>query len=179
MRSIILQPDEEVVTVFRQSPAILTFPALVATVLLFVPFWYATKYSLVGSLKFWLFIWALLVFGWFLEKLVLWHREKYIVTTTRFVKTSHQNVFKQEVSETALDRILNVSFRTTGPWSMITGFGDIDLQVVGRVDPIIVKSVQRPAVVKEFLWRLHEQSLADRPTAHNMQEYGMPNQRVP
>ncbi len=179
MRSIILQPDEEVVTIFRQSPAVLAFPALVAVVLLLLPFWYVIKYSLVSSLQFWLFIWVLLILSWFLEKVILWHREKYIVTTTRFVKTSHQNIFKQEVSETALDRILNVSFRTTGPWSMLTGYGDIDLQVVGRVDPIIVKSVQRPAVVKEFLWRLHEQSLADRPTAHNMQEYGMPNQRVP
>lgn len=179
MRSIILQPGEEVVTVFRQSPAILAFPASLVLLLVLVPLWYATKYALLGTLKFWIFIWIALVLVWFSEKFILWRREKYIVTTARFVKTSHENVFKQEVSETALDRILNVSFRTTGPWSMLTGYGNIDLQVVGRVDPIIVKSVQRPAVVKEFLWRLHEQSLADRPTAHNMQEYGMPNQRVP
>lgn len=179
MRSIILQPGEEIVTVFRQSPAILLFPTLVAAVVLILPFWYASTYALVGRLGIWLFIWTMIVSIWFIEKLVLWRREKYIVTTARFVKTSHQSVFKQEVTETALDRILNVSFRTTGPWSMIAGFGNIDLQVVGRMEPIIVKSVYRPGEVKEFLWRLHEQSLAGRTSAHGMQEYGLPNQRVP
>lgn len=179
MRSIILQPGEEVVTVFRQSPAILAFPALLVMVVLILPFWYASKYALIGRLGIMLFVWTAVVFFWFVEKLVLWRREKYIVTTSRFVKTSHLSVFKQEVTETALDRILNVSFRTTGLWSMVAGFGSIDLQVVGRMEPIVVKSIYRPGEVKEFLWRLHEQSLAGRASAHGMQEYGLPNQRVP
>ena len=92
MRSIILQPGEEVVTVFRQSPAVLALPASIALLLVLAPVWYTTKYALFGSLKFWLSLWMVLVLLWFSEKFILWRREKYIVTPARFVNTSHENV---------------------------------------------------------------------------------------
>lgn len=109
---------------------------------------------------------------------MLWRREKYIVTTRRLVKTVHESVFRQVVTETTLDRILNISFRTTGPWSMLARFGDIDVQVVGRMEPIVVKSVRTPAQTKEFLWRLHERATANSPhaVASHARSYVGPNQ---
>ena len=106
-------------------------------------------------------------------------RSKYIITTERLVKTVHESMFRQVVSETSLDRILNISFRSTGPWSVVAGFGDIDVQVVGRLEPIVVRSVNRPAVVKEFIWRLHEQAVKSTGKEHaKLNEYAKPNQPI-
>lgn len=160
MRSLILQTDEEVVSVFRQSRAVLAAPGVVAVAAVLLPLWYVFRYDLFSTLAFWLFLWSVLVALWFLSKVFLWHRETYTITTRRLVKSVHEKMFHQVVSETALDRILNVSFRTTGPWSVLARFGNVDVQVVGRLEPIVVKAVRSPAVTKEFIWRLHERAAA-------------------
>ncbi len=178
MRNVILKPNEEIVVVFRQSSAVLVPAAVLALVLIITPLWYAARHAALGSLFAVYPVWALLVVVWFLHKFFLWHREVYVISTGRFVKMSHESLFRRTVSETALDRVLNVSLRTTGPWSMLAGFGDIDVQVVGRVEPLVVRSVARPAEVKEFLWRLHEQVLERSGRVHGMQEFSTPQQKI-
>jgi hypothetical protein len=158
MRSLILQAEEEVVAVFRQSRAVLVLPAVASAAAILLPVWYAVRYELLSALAFWLLLWSLVVLVWFVGRVYLWHRETYTITTRRLVKSVHEKVFQQVVSETALDRILNVSYRTTGAWSVVGKFGNVDVQVVGRLEPIVVKAVHDPAVMKEFLWRLHEQA---------------------
>ena len=179
MRSIILKPEEKVVMLFRSSPAVLFRYALLTFVVLLLVLWYTLKYQLFAVYGVWAFLLICLTILWFFQKYYLWHREKYIITTERLVKTVHESMFRQVVSETSLDRILNISFRSTGPWSVVAGFGDIDVQVVGRLEPIVVRSVNRPAVVKEFIWRLHEQAVKSTGKEHaKLNEYAKPNQPI-
>lgn len=179
MRSVILKPEEKVVMFFRPSPAVLFKYASVALLAVVLVVWYALRYQLFAVYGSWVFAVICVAILWFAHKYFLWHREKYIITTERLVKTVHENMFRQVVSESALDRILNISFRTTGPWSVVAGFGDIDVQVVGRLEPIVVSAVHRPAVVKEFLWRLHEQAVKESDTGHAMSnEYAKLNQPI-
>ncbi len=177
MQAIILNSGEEVVLQFRRSIAVLAGPLVLTFVLIVLPVWYVNHYALSGYVGTFLFWWCVLVVAWFVRRFFLWHRERYIVTTHRFVKTGHDSVFRQTVSETALDRMLNISLRTTGVWSVLAGFGDIDLQVVGRLEPIIIRSVQRPGVVKEFLWRLHEKT-GKTAGGSAGEEYVKPNQPI-
>lgn len=177
MHNLILQPGEEVILRFRRSSSVMVPGVVLVLILLLAPLWYGYQNSVLDAILRAYPVWALLVGVWFLHKFFLWMREVYTVSTHRFVKVSHESVFQRVVTETALDRILNVSMRTTGPWSMLAGFGDIHLQVVGRVDPLVVRSVSRPAEVKEFLWRLHEQSLAQS-RGHGMQEYATTQQKM-
>lgn len=181
MKNLILQPGEEVAVVFRQALATLCLPVLIAIVLIILPFWYALRYALFQSYSGFLAVWVAIVCVLFLRRYYLWRREKYIVTTVRFVKAAHEGVFKHVVSETMLDRILNISYRTTGPWSMMAGFGDVDIQVVGRIEPIVAKSVHKPALVKEFLWRLHEAATQGKRAVsaeYLAEEFVKPNQPV-
>ncbi|MBP9686679.1 MAG: PH domain-containing protein [Candidatus Doudnabacteria bacterium] len=177
MHNLILQPGEEIILRFRRSSAVLVPAALLTLALFAVPVWYGLRYSVMDTIIRLYPVWGFVVGVWFLHRYFLWFREVYTVSTHRFVKVSHESIFQRVITETALDRILNVSLRTTGPWSMFAGFGDIELQVVGRVDPLVIRSVARPAEVKEFLWRLHEQSLAQS-RGHGMQEYATPHQKM-
>lgn len=72
---------------------------------------------------------------------------------------SHEGLFKKLVIETPLDRILNVSYKTTGFFSSIFSFGDVEVQVVGLIEPIVLKQVRYPAKLKDRLWKAHEDSL--------------------
>lgn len=185
MRSLILQPNEEVVVVFRQTPMVLWWPTAILLVATFVPIWYVAHYELYASASTFLLIWLCLVVLWWMRHIYLWSVQRYIVTTKRFVKVAHEGIFRHVVTETALDRMLNISFRTTGMLSVLARFGDIELQVVGLLDPIVVGNIADPTAVKEFLWRLHEQAVATRGGQreqggpHLSVGYNKPNQRMP
>lgn len=178
MHTLLLQPGEEVILRFRRSRAVLVPACLLVLVLLGLPLWYGLQYTVLAAVLRLYPWWCVLVLGWFAHGFFLWFREVYTVSTHRFVKVAHEGIFQRIITETALDRILNVSWRTTGPWSMLASFGDIHLQVVGRVEPLVVRSVANPAEVKEFLWRLHEDALARAHALHGMQQYSTPQQKV-
>lgn len=185
MRSLILQPNEEVVVVFRQTPLVLWRPTAVLLIAVIGPIWYVAHYELYASAGTYVLIWLCVVVAWWVRHVYLWSVQRYIVTTKRFVKVAHEGIFRHVVTETALDRMLNISFRTTGVLSVLGRFGDIELQVVGLLDPIVVGNIADPTAVKEFLWRLHEQAVAAR-GEHRVPDgpqlsvgYNKPNQRMP
>lgn len=184
MRSLILQPNEEIAVVFRQTPLVLWWQTAILLGAIGVPSWYVLHYELVAPAHTLLGIWVLIVVVWWVRHIYLWSVERYIVTTKRFVKVSHESVFRHVVTETALDRILNISFRTTGMLSVMGRFGDIELQVVGLLNPIVVENIADPTAIKEFLWRLHEKAVAARgvhqPGGPQFTvDYTKPNQRMP
>lgn len=184
MRSLILQPDEEIAVVFRQTPLVLWWHTTALLCAIIVPSWYALHYELVAPARTVLGVWILIAGIWWARHIYLWSVERYIVTTKRFVKVAHESVFRHVVTETALDRILNISFRTTGMLSVLGRFGDIELQVVGLLNPIVVENIADPTAIKEFLWRLHEKAVAARGVhkpggPQYTVDYTKPNQRMP
>jgi hypothetical protein len=72
-------------------------------------------------------------------------------------------LFKKTFVETPLDRILNVSYKTTGFWSSILGFGNVEVQVVGLIEPIIFQNVSRPGPLKDYIWKAHERAAKSNP----------------
>lgn len=186
MRSLILQPNEEIAVVFRQTPLALWWQTLVLFCAIVVPSWYVLHFELMAAARTVLSLWLLVACVWWARHTYLWSVQRYIVTTKRFVKVAHESVFRHVVTETALDRILNISSRTTGVLSVIGRFGNIELQVVGLLNPIVVENIADPTAVKEFLWRLHEKALTTKSATsgslHGPQstvDYAKPNQRMP
>lgn len=184
MRSLILQSNEEIAVVFRQTPLVLWWQTAALLCAVIVPGWYVVHYELVAVARSALSVWVFVACLWWARYVYLWSVERYIVTTKRFIKVAHESVFRHIVTETALDRILNISFRTTGMLSVLGRFGNIELQVVGLLNPIVVENIADPTAVKEFLWRLHEKAVATKGAsgAHGPQysvDYTKPNQRMP
>ncbi len=158
MRAFVLKPDEEEVGKFRQSPAVLFWPLVKVGAVLLAAGWYVWRFDLWDLFGTVYSILAILLAVYYAHSLVLWYLDIYRVTTQRFIKSSYRTIFHQQVSETALDRILNISFKSTGPWSVLMNYGDVELQVVGKMEPIVVKNVKNPGMIKEYLLRLHEQT---------------------
>lgn len=181
MHGFTLSSDERVVRVLRRSKWVLLKPFSLSLIAIFVPWWYIVSFDL-HDLKTWVSVWTAILALYLLREYKLWTFQKYIITTKRLIKVHHDALFKKVVVETPLERILNVSFKTTGLFSVIGRFGDVEVQVVGLMEPIVLKNITRPAKIKEYLWRAHEQAVNAKgfdPT--HLQEhigYTKPNQKI-
>ncbi len=158
MKAFLLKPGEEEIATFRQSPAVLFWRVVVVLAFLTLSAWYVSYFVMWGFLGKYFAVLATILSIYLLHSILLWYLDIYRVTTQRFIKSSYRTVFHQHVSETSLERILNISFKTTGLWSVLMNYGDVELQVVGRMEPIVVKNVRNPGTLKEYLLRLHEQT---------------------
>jgi hypothetical protein len=181
MKGFTLSPNERIIRVFSQSKWVLFKPFFLSLVAILVPWWYVLGFGLI-SLRTPVIIGTILILLYVAREYALWSLGKYVITSHRVIKTEYHSLFKKVVVETPLERILNVSFKTTGIFSFLGRFGDVHVQVVGLMEPMTLKSITQPAKIKEYLWRAHEEAAKrDGFDAAHLQEqigYTKPNQRV-
>jgi membrane protein YdbS with pleckstrin-like domain len=170
-----LTEQEKLVRVHRQSKLILLPRILLVLVAVLVPWLYFIHIDLEGYSAY-LVIWFLIILLFFLRPYAEWRINRYILTSSRLVCIRHIEVFKREVNETPLDRILNVSFRTTGLMSILLNFGDVEVHVIGLHKPIVLKSVRRPEELKNYLWEIHEHVLRMKGDSNFIHTHGKLNQ---
>ncbi len=183
---IILQDSEQIRDIFRQSKVVFGKPLLISILAIGLPWYFGVKYGLAENYSQALWVWTLVVAIYFFRQVLVWRLNEYVITNKRLFKISHEGLFKRTVIETPLERILNVSYKTTGLLSVIFGFGDVEVQVVGLMEPLILHRIARPARIKDYLWQLHgrvatNQGKFDAGDIPHMQEragYTKPNQRI-
>ncbi len=157
MAKVPFQPGERLLNRYRRSGFVLVKPLLLAVIVVAAPWYFLAKYGLWRDYAGLLYLWTVLVAFTTLRALFIWHLNQYLITDKRLVKIAHVGVFKKFVVETPLERILNVSYKTTGLGSVLGHFGDVEVQVVGLVEPIILERINYPARIKDYLWQLHKQ----------------------
>ncbi len=149
-----LHEMEHVRDIYHQSIFVLLKPIAITLLLILVPWYFVSQYS-ADSLRRLLMFWSAAVFIYLIRTVVIRQLNSYVVTNKRLLKMSHDGLFKRTVVETPHERILNVSYKTTGLQSVLFRYGDVEVQVVGLVEPIILKDISHPAAIKDYLWQLH------------------------
>lgn len=150
-----LHPGEQILRTYRETELVLLVPALIICAGIYLPWFFLIKYDLYSDYSRLIFFWTFLVTLYGLRTFFLWYLKEYIITSQRLVYISHNGLFKKRVQETPLERMLNISFQMTGVISSIFKFGDVEVQVVGLFEPIVLKNIRLPAEVKDYLWFLH------------------------
>jgi hypothetical protein len=166
MAHISLHPEENILHTYHQSEIVLTKTVLIVFLALYLPWFFALKYDVTFQYRSLLLIWTLVVFGYALREYILWSLNKYIFTTHRLITMAHAGMFKKVVIETPLERILNVSYKTTGLASALFKYGDVEVQVVGLMEPIILRNIKMPQAIKDYTWQLHQQRMDDSKQAY-------------
>lgn len=159
---IALKDYEHVRQIYRQSPLVLIHPMLVSGLSILLPLYAILRYSSEGSLRTALFIWIVLVLLYTLRIFLIWRMNTYVVTNQRLVHYAQKGLFDQTVTETPHERILNVSYKTEGLISRFMGYGDVVVQVVGLMEPIILKNIDTPMEIKDYLWEMHKRISQDK-----------------
>lgn len=147
---------EHVKNIYHQSRLFLVRSLLIPALVVCLPTYFLWRYELLGQFRKLIYLLIFVVILWMAREAVIWQRNRYVLTNLRLILFAHDGLFKHTVVETPLERVLNVSYKTTGVYSAIFGYGDVEVQVVGLVEPIILKHIPDPATIKDYLWEMHK-----------------------
>lgn len=183
---LLLHDMEHIRDTYHEAGVVIMKPVLIALAVFAVPWYFALRYGITGRFRIILLLIGMGALIYAMRALIIWRLNSYIITNKRLVKLSHDGLFKRTVIETPHERILNVSYKTTGLMSVLFRHGDVEVQVVGLVEPIILKNIERPAAVKDYLWQLHgrvvkKEGVYDSDDIAHVQEqvgYTKKNQRI-
>ncbi len=154
---------EHIRQVYRQSPFVLVHPLGISALILLLPGYAIFRYgSGIGSLRTIFFILCIAVILYSLRTILIWRLNRYVVTNQRLLHYSQKGLFDQTVTETPHERVLNVSYTSQGIISMIVGYGNVVIQVVGLMEPIIFKNIASPMAIKDYLWEMHKRLAQDK-----------------
>ena len=150
-----LLPGESVKEIFRQTEAVLFKPVLIVFCLIYFPWYFLLTYDLATSYLRLLGFWTILVLLYAVYKFLLWRLNVYILSDRRLVVVSYLGLMEKKVSETHLDKILNVGFTSRGFWQAIFQFGNVEVQVPGLLNALVLKNISNPSKIKDALWQAH------------------------
>ncbi len=152
---LVLKDQEILHKTYRQTKYVLVRPLSFIFLGLTLTWYFGLQYDITESFPSLLWL-ITTVFGAFaIRDLILWYNNQYIFTNERLVRVSYHEIFRYTVMESSLDRILNVAFKTTGILSVMGHFGDVEVQAAGMLEPIVLKHINRPDEVKDYIWTLH------------------------
>jgi hypothetical protein len=167
MAHFALHSGEHLKEIYHQTEIVLSKTVLIVLAALYIPWFLALKYDLFVQYRRLLLFWTLVVLVYAIREYMIWTFNKYIITSERLVVLSHVGLFKRVVIETPLERILNISYKTTGFWSSLFRYGDVEVQVVGLIEPLILRNIKQPREIKDYLWQLHQQQASQHSQYNN------------
>lgn len=156
---IALKEFENIRATYRQSMYTLIHPLIVAVLVVLLPSYAVFRFVPGGNLWKILLIWIILVIGHISRLIIIWRLNYYVVTNQRLLHYFQKGLFDQTVTETPHERILNVSYKTEGIISRFFGYGNVEVQVVGLMEPIILQNIDTPMEIKDYLWELHQRAV--------------------
>ncbi|MFZ5534625.1 MAG: PH domain-containing protein [Patescibacteria group bacterium] len=164
------EKEEKVILFLRQHLIVLLGPALLVLFLalapivffpllfrfLTLPFVVPVSYIVVGTA-----FWYVVTFGFALMSFLRWFFNIYIVTDKRIVDIDFIHLLYKEFSEARLDRIQDISYKSSGIFSVFFDYGDASVQTAGGDMPNIeFLAVPKPAKVVEAISELLEDGKA-------------------
>ncbi|HEX3099574.1 MAG TPA: PH domain-containing protein [Patescibacteria group bacterium] len=164
--NIALKDFEHIRQIYRQSPFVLIHPLVVSGLAVVLPLYAVVRYASGNSaLRTALLIWAILVIGHALRLIIIWRLNTYVITNQRILHYAQKGLFDQTITETPHERVLNVSYKSEGFTSRVVGYGDVIVQVVGLMEPIVLKNISTPIPIKDYLWEMHKRIAQDKSNA--------------
>jgi hypothetical protein len=154
MFTLKLQQNEKVIKLFRQTEMVLAKHALIIFAAIYLPWFFLLKYELDYKFRSVLFIWTMLVFLYASYKYILWFLNVYILTNQRVVHVNYHTLFRKTVTETPLSHIANIGFSTGNVLQALFKTGNINVQITGVSQPLVLKNVRFPEKTKDFMWQM-------------------------
>jgi len=170
-----INPEEDILFVTRQDVAILVFQALgLAAIFILILLARTVLRASLPDPVFLAFI-DVAVYGGLLVMVtyfaVIFHNyylSMQIVTSDRVIDIDQKGLFQREVNELAVDNIEDVTYKQTGFWSVILGFGDVIIKTASisdepdsDVNGFIFENVPAPRDVAAKISNIYHQNQSD------------------
>lgn len=147
-----LKNNEELARVIHQHALVFFRPALIALILIILPFF----------LMFLLFRWQetglvlffiLLVIGLIaiIRIAVLWSGNVFLITNQRVILFKQRGLFDKQVLEADFEDLQDVAFRIKGFWQTVGRYGSLRIQILNSETSLIVSKIPQPSQVQQLL----------------------------
>ena len=151
-----LVQNEKLIASYRQSEAALIKTGVITPLAIYIPWYFLLKYELAANFVTWLSLWTAFVLIYALNSYLLWLLNCYLVTNKRLVVIRYKSLLTKQVLEAPLERILNVSYSSSGLMASLFNFGDVLVQTAGLTEPLQLARVSEPGKIKDFIWQIHQ-----------------------
>lgn len=159
---IALKDNERIRQIYRQSPWVLVHPVGLSAIIAVLIGYMAFRFTVQGPLQIAIYAAILIALMYAVRIVIIWRLNQYVVTNQRLLHYGQKGLFDQTVTETPHERVLNVSYKTEGIISTVIGYGDVIVQVVGLIEPIVLKNIDEPMEIKDYLWEMHKRLAQDK-----------------
>jgi uncharacterized membrane protein YdbT with pleckstrin-like domain len=133
-----LNPNEDIIMVTREDIAIIVFKTIGFFCIFFVFFLIRMVLSGLVSDTFWIsmydsFLWGATIILLMTYSIVFhnYYLSMQIVTTERLIDIDQTGLFHREVNELDMKNIQDVTYKQTGFWQAILGFGNVIVETAG------------------------------------------------
>jgi uncharacterized membrane protein YdbT with pleckstrin-like domain len=98
--------------------------------------------------------------GWLAWCWADWRNDHYIVTSDRIIEIEQWPLgLRQQISETALDRVQDMQYRVPNPLAHLLNYGDVMVHTASGATPFVFRGIARP---RELVARIDEHVTAFR-----------------
>lgn len=101
-----------------------------------------------------LLMWYLLTVAFILEQFLGWYFNVYIITDERLVDVDFVSLIYKEISDAAIDKIQDVSFKMGGIFGTMFNYGTVYVQTAAEKPRFEFEKVPNPALVAKILEKL-------------------------
>jgi membrane protein YdbS with pleckstrin-like domain len=106
--------------------------------------------------------WYLGTFGFFLQNLLNWFFNVYIISTKKIVDVDFHGIMYKNISETTLDNVEDVTSTVVGALGMIFNIGDVFIQTAAERREFEFHRVDDPSRVRDLVADLAAEKRNDR-----------------
>ncbi len=152
-----LADDEDIQYVSRQHPWYEGIRSVPSIAVLFILFLFMFPFFYQGPLGVLIFFIILALDAYFLCRGFLrWRGSLFIMTNRRLILVGRKGVFRKEVREIQLAKIIDISYQKKGIVQNLMNCGIVSIRYQGVEEPLVIERVHRPGRFLDTLSRLIE-----------------------
>lgn len=155
--------DEEVLLFLRQHLIVFVPQLMLGLVFFFIPIGvFPFLFRFIGGLSslpagyimVGMIFWYEALFGYLLASFIHWYFNIFIVTNKRIIDIDFLFLLYKKFSETKLDKVQDISFKTGGIMATMFNYGDVIIQTAGELPNFVFEKVPRPSEVVRIISEL-------------------------
>ena len=155
--------DEEVLLFLRQHLIVFLPQLMLGLVFFFIPIgvlpflfhFIGSVASLpAGYIMVGMVFWYEALFGYFLASFIHWYFNIFIVTNKRIIDIDFLFLLYKKFSETKIEKVQDISFKTGGIMATMLNYGDVMIQTAGELPNFVFEKVPHPSKVVHIISEL-------------------------
>jgi len=168
-KNLILNDDEGVIRIIRQSWLKLAFNLILPVLLIMLPFFFLYPLFSFGNKGILVFSLTLVVgILLLLRNIIIWSWRTFIITNQRIIDIDQQGIFKKTVSDIPLAKIQDVYYQIKGIWQTLTRIGDINVILLDNKTKIEIKNIPKPHKTQQLILQLKADTFKEKLDSTNL-----------